>query len=84
MKSKLSPNVTGTEKNMRADLTHIKKLINNLESNTDGRLLLASYSEDREEIYRELLTSWQSITAMDYQTDARLHLNMLTKRVLNG
>lgn len=77
--SKDSPNETVPEKKMRSDLERIKRLIDSYEEHNNG-----AWDEDEEiHVMRELLTSWQGITAADYQTDNRLHLNMLTKRMLN-
>lgn len=78
MKSKqpaLSPNATEPEKKMRKDLKRISNMIEYFHATKDPEQQIA--------IYRELLTSWQGVTAMDYQTDDRLQLNILTKRMLN-
>lgn len=81
--SKDSPNEPEPEKKTRSDLERIKGLIETFEEMWGVLNVEARLSEENS-ILRELLTSWQGITAADYQTDNRLHLNMLTKRMLEG
>lgn len=74
-----SPNITPSAKTMRSDLKRIEKLMDGLE-NVRSRWHKA---EEIILVMRELLTSWQAITAAEYNTDERIQLNMLTKRMLN-
>lgn len=70
---------------MRSDLERIKKMIDVFRDNEDTLINdPLSLVCAREAIHRELLTSWQAMNAAEYQTDAKLHLNMLTKRMLEG
>ena len=67
---------------MRADLERINKMINYHrdcgpeETNVGGL-------QRENDILRELLTSWQALTSNEYQTDVKLHLNMLTTKALD-
>lgn len=77
----ISPNEPASDAKMRKDLERIKQMIDEWSS---VRLSKAIMAEREIALYRELLTSWQGITAADYQTDNRFHLNMLTKRMLEN
>ena len=67
---------------MRADLERISTLINDYVALGSERNMISSY-ESEVAILRELLTSWQGLTSNEYQTDIKLHLNMLTTRALH-
>ena len=82
MISNESPNDTPRTKQMRKDLARIKDMIAKFESTQPGGKVAALTEENA--ILRELLTSWQAVTAYEFQTDDRLHLNILTKRMLCG
>jgi hypothetical protein len=75
-----SPHETATVSKMRSDLQRIKNMIDDLDPPDSKMKQLVAINH----VLRELLTSWQGITAADYQTDERLHLNMLTKRMLES
>lgn len=73
-----------TEKKLRADLERIKKMIeeHEVQKGPDGHNL---YDEGLAEnsILRELLTSWTAVTSNEYNTDERLTLMILTKKMLD-
>ena len=81
-----SPNEQPSETKMRSDLSRIAALIHDHNISLENGWYEDANAELQEEnnIWREIVTSWQAVTAADYQTDARFHLNMLTKRMLNG
>lgn len=66
---------------MRADLERIKKMIDEFVVTPYSPSVSGAIEENV--ILRELLTSWQALHSSEYQTDVKLHLNMLTKRMLN-
>ncbi len=66
---------------MRSDLQRLKDMVLEFEEPHSKKERAALEVA----LLRELLTSWQALTEFEYQTDERLHLNMLTKRMLaNG
>lgn len=70
---------------MRSDLERIKKMCDTYFEDVEASGGQAKFHLEKENaILRELITSWQSMSQHEYQTDHKLHLNMLTKRMLNN
>lgn len=72
------------DKKMRADLERIKKMCDEYDDACRDGCTSHVHLESENAILRELITSWQAMSANEYQTDHKLHLNMLTKRMLNN